>query len=113
MGKGKKIVCRCEDITEEEVKEAIHMGYTDMESLKRFLGFGTGPCQGRTCIPHVLRILARETGKSLDELGVTTARPPAVPTPMRFFAGEVDVIEDSHNESTDKHNNGKNKIMIK
>ena len=110
MGKGKKIVCRCEDITEEEVIEAIHMGYTDMESLKRFLGFATGPCQGRTCIPHVLRILARETGKSLDELGVTTARPPAVPIPMRFFAGEIDVIEESREEATESHTNEKTKL---
>jgi bacterioferritin-associated ferredoxin len=35
---GKKIVCRCQDVTEDEIKDAIRQGYTDLESLKRFTG---------------------------------------------------------------------------
>jgi len=32
-----KVVCRCEDITYEDVIKAIREGYTDMESLKESL----------------------------------------------------------------------------
>ncbi|RLG86368.1 MAG: (2Fe-2S)-binding protein, partial [Thermoprotei archaeon] len=45
------IICRCEDITLDDVEKAIENGYTDLESLKRVLRIGMGPCQGRTCIP--------------------------------------------------------------
>ena len=33
----KKIVCRCEDITENEVIKAIEEGYTDLEELRKKL----------------------------------------------------------------------------
>jgi len=54
----RKIVCRCEDIDEEEIIKAIEEGYTDFEELRKILRIGMGPCKGRTCIPLVLKILA-------------------------------------------------------
>ena len=53
----KTIICRCEDITEEEVLAAIKEGYTDLEELRKKLRIGMGPCQGRVCIPLVIKIL--------------------------------------------------------
>ena len=94
MVKDKKIVCRCEDITEEEIIEAIHEGYTDIESLKRYVGFTTGPCQGKSCLYHVIRILARETGKSIEEIGMTVPRQPIKPVPFAVFAGQSDEEEE-------------------
>jgi NAD(P)H-nitrite reductase large subunit len=79
MKKGKKIVCLCEDVTQEDVEAAIDMGYRDVESLKRYTGIATGPCQGKICLAHVVRILARKTGKSPDEVGLPTLRQPFVP----------------------------------
>ncbi len=70
------IVCRCEDITEEDIEEAIDEGYDELETLKRHLRLGMGPCQGKTCIPLAERILARKTGKSPEEMDEPTARPP-------------------------------------
>ena len=58
------IICRCKDITLEDVERAIDEGTTDLETLKRRLGLGMGPCQGRTCIPLVLGILARKLKKT-------------------------------------------------
>ncbi len=81
------IVCRCMDITVEDVEKAIEMGYTDFESLRRYLGIGFGPCQGRHCYPLVLRILARKTGKSIDELGAPRMRPPLIPLPAYVLLG--------------------------
>lgn len=85
---GKKIVCLCQDISEDELLEAIREGYNDIESLKRYTGAITGPCQGKACLLHVIAILARELGKSPEEVGLTTQRPPAKPIPFGVLAGE-------------------------
>ena len=33
--KNKAVVCRCEDITEDDVRQAIDEGYTDLEELRK------------------------------------------------------------------------------
>ncbi len=70
------IICRCEDLTQREIQEAIRDGYTDMEELKRYLRCGMGPCGGRTCLPLIRRELARHLGISIDEVPMPTSRPP-------------------------------------
>jgi len=72
------IICRCEDITLDEIRRAIRQGYTDFEELKRYLRVGMGPCQGRTCTSLIRRELARFLGKSVAEIQPPTKRPPAV-----------------------------------
>jgi NAD(P)H-nitrite reductase large subunit len=57
------IVCRCEDITEEDVIKAIEEGYTDIEELRKKLRIGMGPCQGRVCIQLVAKILEKKPVK--------------------------------------------------
>ena len=42
----KSVLCSCEDVTLEDVRHAIDKGYRDIESIKRYTGFGTGVCQG-------------------------------------------------------------------
>ena len=42
---GKTLSCRCEDVTLHDLEEAIARGHTDLESLKRYTGFGTGWCR--------------------------------------------------------------------
>ncbi|HEX16987.1 MAG TPA: (2Fe-2S)-binding protein [Thermoplasmatales archaeon] len=88
----KKIVCRCEDVTEEDVIKAIEDGFTDFEELRKRLRIGMGPCQGRTCIPLVLRILSRKTGKRVDELTKPSFRPPIVPLTLGSLSGEEDEV---------------------
>lgn len=78
----KVIVCRCEDLTKEEIIEAIHEGYTDMEELRRKLRIGMGPCQGRVCLPLVKKILEQETGKQVNQDSFPTFRPPLVPVSL-------------------------------
>lgn len=84
---GKKIVCICQDISEDEIIDAIKHGYTDIESIKRYTGAITGPCQGKACLAHTIFILARELGKSPEEVGVPTQRPPTKPVPFGVLAG--------------------------
>ena len=82
------IVCRCEDITEEEVIKAIDEGFTDLEELRKKLRIGMGPCQGRTCIQLVIKILAKKTGKKTSEFVLPTSRPPTDPVSLGTLASD-------------------------
>ena len=80
----KAMVCRCEDVTLDEVEEAIGKGQRDLESVKRYTGLGTGWCQGKQCVVACARILAAKTGTQ-PELPIT-ARPPLHPIPLGALA---------------------------
>ncbi len=84
------IICRCQDISLDEVEAAIEAGVTHPEQLKRYLHIGMGSCQGRTCSTLVLRILANKTGKRMNERQSTSKRPPLVTMPMKEFLGAED-----------------------
>ena len=89
------IICRCKDITLEDVERAIEEGVTDLETLKRRLGLGMGPCLGRTCIPLVVGILARKLKKKPVELLIPRTRAPIVPLPVNLLLKSVDAKGDS------------------
>jgi NAD(P)H-nitrite reductase large subunit len=86
----RSIVCRCEDISEEDVIRAIEEGYTDIEELRKKLRIGMGPCQGRVCIQLVARILEKKTGKKISKIPLPTVRPPLVPVSLGTLACEKD-----------------------
>ncbi len=82
-----KIVCRCEDITEEEIIETIRKyNCQTLNELKQILRLGMGPCQGRTCLPIAARILARETEKNMEEIMPPASRPPIVPVAIHMVS---------------------------
>jgi len=60
------IVCRCEQITEAEIVQAIHrpVGARTLDAVKRRVRAGMGRCQSGFCGPQVVAILARELGIS-------------------------------------------------
>lgn len=72
----KTIICRCSDVTLEDVREAIKAGYTTFDELKRVLRTGMGPCQGRTCMPLILREISIMTGVPMEDLEPGRKRPP-------------------------------------
>ncbi|GAB4196185.1 MAG: (2Fe-2S)-binding protein [Sandaracinaceae bacterium] len=74
---GKIVICRCEDVTLHELDEAVAAGHRDLESVKRFTGFGTGFCQGKQCVALCARLLA-ERGGEVPEAPITP-RPPLHP----------------------------------
>jgi len=86
--KDKVIVCRCEDITEEEVIEAIENGARTMDELKRLLRVGMGPCQGRTCGPIIKSILSRKLKKEKSDIKEWRQRPPLKPVKAKNFFPE-------------------------
>ena len=60
------VVCRCEQITEGEIREAIRRGARSLDGVKRRAGMGR--CQGGFCTPRVLELLHQELGVPMTEL---------------------------------------------
>jgi NAD(P)H-nitrite reductase large subunit len=82
---GKIILCRCEDVTTGDVERAVATGFGDLEEVKRYTGFGTGPCQGKECLRNVALHLCRLTGRALESTAPFTSRPPLAPTELKYF----------------------------
>lgn len=72
-------ICRCEEVTEEEIRQAIAEGAATVTGVKRRTGACMGLCQGRTCRRLIVNMLARETGKNPAEIETATVRPPVRP----------------------------------
>jgi sarcosine oxidase subunit alpha len=85
--KGKCFACLCEDVTAKDIRLSVEEGYDSIELSKRYTTTTMGPCQGRMCQLPAVRLMAKETGQSLEEVGTTTARPPWVAVPMGALAG--------------------------
>lgn len=63
------IICRCEVVTEAEIRYAIHrpVGARSVDGIKRRTRAGMGRCQGGFCLPRVASIIAEETGIPMTE----------------------------------------------
>jgi sarcosine oxidase subunit beta len=85
----KVILCRCEDVTLADVQHAVAAGYADLEEVKRYTGFGTGPCQGKECLREVALAIASAAGVPPADVAPFTSRPPLVPTELKVFAGQA------------------------
>ena len=80
------LICRCEEVTKGEIRQAVHAGMFTMEEIRRFLRSGMGLCQGQTCGKLVKGIVARELHGSPLEGEPATSRAPMRPTEMRVLA---------------------------
>ncbi len=87
----KTLVCRCEDVTLHDLDDAIARGYADIESLKRYTGFGTGWCQGKGCVALCARRLVELGGSVALPI---TPRPPIQPVPLGDLAALAGLAED-------------------
>lgn len=83
------IICRCEEITKGEIRKAIHDGMFTLNMVKRYLRPGMGLCQGQTCGIHVRRIIAKELGIPLSQVGFSTPRSPARPVVMEEYGRDI------------------------
>ena len=86
-GRGKCFACFCEDVTNKDIHLSVQEGYDSIELSKRYTTVTMGPCQGRMCQLPAVRLMAQETGQSLEQVGTTTARPPWVSVPMGILGG--------------------------
>ena len=64
------IVCRCENVTEAEIRQAIHRpaGARSLDAVKRRLRAGMGRCQGGFCGPRIIEILSKELDVPVEKV---------------------------------------------
>ncbi|HZZ63743.1 MAG TPA: 2Fe-2S iron-sulfur cluster-binding protein [Roseiarcus sp.] len=75
------------DVTLGDVALAGREGYVSVEHLKRYTTLGMATDQGKTANVNGLAAMAALTGRTIDETGTTTYRPPFVAVPMTVVGG--------------------------
>lgn len=63
-----RIVCRCEQISEREIIDAIHAGARTLDGVKFRTRSGMGRCQGGFCTWRIMELLAHELGIPIPEV---------------------------------------------
>jgi NADPH-dependent 2,4-dienoyl-CoA reductase/sulfur reductase-like enzyme len=83
---GDTIVCRCEEVTAEQIRATVPLGASGPDQMKAFLRCGMGPCQGRLCGLTVTELIAEVRGISPAEAGCFRLRPPVKPITLGEIA---------------------------
>lgn len=80
-----EMVCLCERVSADEVRELIKKGVRDLNQIKAITRAGMGPCGSKTC-DNLIKQVFREEGIPLAEVEANTRRPLFVEVPMGKFA---------------------------
>jgi NADPH-dependent 2,4-dienoyl-CoA reductase/sulfur reductase-like enzyme len=84
--RGSTIVCRCEEVTAQQVIDSVRMGCPGPNQMKSFLRCGMGPCQGRLCGLTITEIIARERQVTPAQIGYYRTRFPIKPLTLGELA---------------------------
>lgn len=82
------IVCRCEEITAGQIRDAARLGAAGPNQVKAFLRAGMGPCQGRMCGTVVAGLIAETRSASMEAVGALRPRAPFKPMTVGELANE-------------------------
>ncbi len=82
------VICRCQELTREDVLQAILDGATTVNGVKKRIRSGMGLCQGKTCERLIAQIVAEQTGREPSELIPPTSRAPVRPVDISVFLAE-------------------------
>lgn len=83
---GNTIVCRCEEVTAQQIKDTAALGCEGPNQMKAFLRCGMGPCQGRLCGLTVTELIAATRETPPQAVGYYRLRPPVKPIPLAELA---------------------------
>ena len=79
------IVCRCEHISADQIKQLIKDGVRDINQLKAATKATMGACGGKTCLSLIKKIF-REEGVPLEDVTDPPHRPVFVEVPLEILA---------------------------
>ncbi|MDE0415407.1 MAG: FAD-dependent oxidoreductase [bacterium] len=88
------VICRCEDVTAGEIRETITEGMDTIHGVKLWTRAGMGPCQARTCGWSLARLVAEETGNSMEAIGFSRPRMPLRPVPLNVVRDSLQQVEE-------------------
>jgi len=94
MNRKNEIVCRCEEVSREEILAAIAAGDTTLDAVKKRTRAGMGFCQGRTCRRLVAQLISAYSDIPLDEALGCSVRIPVGPISLRLIAQTEDGTEE-------------------
>ncbi|MCL2064511.1 MAG: FAD-dependent oxidoreductase [Candidatus Cloacimonetes bacterium] len=80
----KTIICLCERVDIDTVKELIKKGITDINQIKAITRMCMGPCGAKTC-DVLLRQVLKQEGISIEKIVGNTRRPLFVEVPLENF----------------------------
>ncbi|HWR08189.1 (2Fe-2S)-binding protein [Sporomusa sp.] len=80
------IVCRCEELTVEDVENAVVQGAETFDDVKRLTRAGMGLCQGKTCRTVISELIALYRGTSVADIPVPRMRMPLRPVTVGVLA---------------------------
>ncbi|MFS4438375.1 sarcosine oxidase subunit alpha family protein [Paracoccaceae bacterium GXU_MW_L88] len=84
------------DVTAKDIKLALREGMRSIEHVKRYTTTGMATDQGKLSNMNALMIAAEASGREPPQIGLTTFRPPYVPTTFGTFAnhhkGDFEVV---------------------
>ncbi len=75
------------DVTTQDIKQALREGYVSVEHVKRYTTLGMGTDQGKTSNLAGLSQLSRAREIPVSSVGTTTFRPPYTPVALGALAG--------------------------
>ena len=82
------IICRCERVTKKEIIDYIKKTNTrDINAIKAALRVGMGPCGGKTCTEHIIKIF-KELGIEIKNVKEPVERPFNQEIPIKAFLKE-------------------------
>ncbi|HMN62006.1 MAG TPA: (2Fe-2S)-binding protein, partial [Anaerolinea sp.] len=83
------IVCRCEQVTADEIRTLIRAGCRDLNEIKAVTRAGMGACGSKTCANLILRLF-KEEGVPLSQVTTGSRRPLFVEVPLYVLAGNAE-----------------------
>ncbi len=85
FGNVKKFVDLQHDVTAKDLHQAVQEGYRDAEHAKRYSTATMATDQGKISAMNIAGILAKARGENLNDVGLTTWRPPFTPVSIGAF----------------------------
>jgi thioredoxin reductase/bacterioferritin-associated ferredoxin len=73
------IICRCEEVTLKQIKQALYLNCKETNSIKSFTRCGMGSCQSRFCGLTLLEVISKHTSTPIEELKYLKIRSPIKP----------------------------------
>ncbi|WP_319761846.1 NAD(P)/FAD-dependent oxidoreductase [Maridesulfovibrio sp.] len=80
------VVCRCEELTAGQIREAIAQGARHPSQIKIQTRAGMGPCQGRMCATTITEMIADSCSLDITSIGLPKARSPQQSLTIEQFA---------------------------
>ncbi|WP_434557753.1 FAD-dependent oxidoreductase [Pseudomonas sp. Z4-20] len=81
------MICRCEEVSVGDIRRVVGEGHWEINRVKAHCRVGMGRCQGRMCGAAAAEIIARESARTVDQIGRLRAQAPIKPVPFGLEVG--------------------------